>query len=110
VPLEARAWRSELLLWAHAVDVQPDAALARSNYGIHLLRAHRPDEALVQLGEAERLSGGGPATSMQKALAYEMLGRFDEAEAAARASLLQQDSDEGRRALARIRAKAARPR
>lgn len=106
VVVEARAWRDELTLWAHAADVEPTAALARSNYGIHLLRAHRPAEALAELEAAERLSGGGPATSMQLALAYEMLGRFDQAEAAARASLAADESPEGRRILARIIAKA----
>ena len=49
VPLEARAWRDELTLWRHAVDVQPDAALAQSNLGIALLRAQAPAEALVHL-------------------------------------------------------------
>ncbi len=107
VPLEARAWRSELALWRHAVDVEPAAALAQSNLGITLLRAHAPAEALVHLQAAARLSGGGPDTSMQLALALEQLGRYDEAAAAARASLADADSPEGRAILARITAAAA---
>lgn len=107
VPLEARAWRDELTLWRHAVDVQPEAALAQSNLGIALLRAHAPAEALVHLEAAERISGGGPATSMQEALALEQLGRYDEAAAAARRSLAVADTPDGRAILARITAKAA---
>ncbi|MGZ3429256.1 MAG: hypothetical protein ACXVCV_21540, partial [Polyangia bacterium] len=112
VPLEARAWSDEETLWRHAVDVAPDAALAQSNLGIALLRAHQPAEALVHLQEAQRLSGGGPDLSMQIALALEALGRFDEAAAAARDSLLHKDSPEGRAILARIsvQAEAARSR
>ncbi|HEX8954281.1 MAG TPA: hypothetical protein VF945_20645, partial [Polyangia bacterium] len=107
VPLEARAWRDELALWRHAVDVEPEAALAQSNLGIALLRAGAPADALVHLEAAERLSGGGPATSMQEALALEALGRYDEAAAAARRSLALADSPDGRAILARITAKAA---
>jgi hypothetical protein len=107
VPLEARAWRDEPTLWRHAVDVAPDAALAQSNLGITLLRAHAAAEALVHLQAAERLSGGGAATSMQIALALAELGRYDEAAAAARRSLALADSPEGRAILTRITAKAA---
>ncbi|MCU1278008.1 MAG: hypothetical protein JWM53_1554, partial [bacterium] len=110
VPLEARAWRDERTLWAHAVDVAPDAALAQSNLGIALLRAHAPAEALAHLEAARRLSGGGPDTSMQIALALEALGRFDEAAAAARDSLAQKETREGRAILARITAQAERAR
>jgi hypothetical protein len=108
VPLEARAWSSELTLWRHAVDVQPDAALAQANLGITLLRAHAYAEALAHLEAAERLSGGGPATSMQLALALEGLGRYDEAAAAARASLAAEDSPVGRAILARITVERAK--
>ncbi|MDB4968824.1 MAG: conserved rane protein of unknown function [Myxococcales bacterium] len=107
VVVEARAWQTELTLWGHAADVEPDAALARSNYGIHLLRARRPADALVELEAARRIAGAGPSLSMQVALAYEQLGRFAEAEAAARASLAAEDSPDGRRILERIRAKAS---
>ncbi|HEY1586144.1 MAG TPA: hypothetical protein VGH63_10695, partial [Polyangia bacterium] len=107
VPLEARAWHDELALWRHAADVEPDAALAQSNLGITLLRAHAPAEALVHLQAAARLAGAGPATSMQMAIALEELGRYDEAAGAARASLAQEDSPEGRAILARISAAAA---
>jgi protein O-mannosyl-transferase len=107
VPLEARAWRDEATLWRHAVDVAPDAALAQSNLGVTLLRAHAAAAALPHLEAAERLSGGGPATSMQIALALEELGRYDEAAAAAQKSLALADSPAGRAILARITAKAA---
>lgn len=108
VPLEARAWRSELSLWRHAVDVEPDAALAQANLGIALLAARRPDEALGHLQAAQRLSGGGAILWMQLAVTYDALGRGDEAERAARASLALQDSADGRRLLARIIERRAR--
>ena len=109
VPLEAAAWRDELALWRHAVDVEPDAALAQSNLGITLLRAHVPAEALVHLEAAERLSGGGASTSMQLALALDELGRYDEAVAAAQKSLAADDTPAGRAILARIIAARDRP-
>ena len=108
LPLEARAWHDERSLWRHAVDVEPEAALAQSNLGIALLRAHAPGEALLHLEAARRLSGGGPDTSMQIALALEALGRWDEAAAAARDSLAQKESVEGRAILARITSQAER--
>jgi hypothetical protein len=46
---------------------------------------------------------------MQMALALEALGRYDEAAAAARASLAKDDSPEGRAILARITAAASAP-
>jgi tetratricopeptide (TPR) repeat protein len=107
VPLEARAWRDELTLWRHAADVEPDAALAQSNLGIALLRAHAFGDALVHLQAAQRIAGDGPALSMQIAIALEGLGRYDEAAAAAQRSLSQADSADGRAILARITAKAA---
>jgi protein O-mannosyl-transferase len=110
VPIEARAWHDEQTLWRHAVDVAPDAALAQSNLGIALLRAHQPADALLHLEAAKRLSGGGPDTSMQIALALEALDRYDEAAAAAQQSLAQKDSPEGRAILARITAAAERAR
>jgi hypothetical protein len=107
VPLEARAWQDERTLWSHAVDVAPDAALAQSNFGIALLRAHAYADALAHLQAAERIAGEGPALSMQMALALEGLGRYDEAAAAAARSLALADSPDGRAILARIKAKAA---
>ena len=61
----------------------------------------------MHLEAAERISGGGPATSMQEALALEALGRYDEAAAAAKRSLALADTPGGRAILARITAKAA---
>jgi Flp pilus assembly protein TadD len=94
-------------LWRHAVDVQPGAALAQSNLGITLLRAHAPAEALVHLQAAERIAGPGPSLAMPEGLALEALGRFDEAAAAARRSLALADTPEGRAIAARISAEAA---
>jgi tetratricopeptide (TPR) repeat protein len=82
VLVEQRAWRSDATLWRWAVEAQPDAALARSNLAIELLHEGAPAEALPQLEAARRISGGGGATLMQLAVAYDMLGRYDEAERA----------------------------
>lgn len=80
--VEQRAWRSDATLWRFAADAQPDAALAHSNLAIQLLHEGAPTEALVQLEEVRRISGAGPATLMQMAVADDMLGRYDDAERA----------------------------
>jgi tetratricopeptide (TPR) repeat protein len=80
--VEERAWRSDATLWRFAAAAQPDAALAHSNLAIELLHEGAPAEALVQLEEVRRISGAGPATLMQMAVADDMLGRSDDAERA----------------------------
>lgn len=102
LPLEARAWRDEVTLWSHAVDVQPEAALAQSNLGTSLLRARRPDDALTHLQAARRLAGGGAILSLQIAIADEELGRFADAEAAVRASLAERELADAHRFYARL--------
>lgn len=82
VLVEQRAWRSDATLWRFAADTQPDAALAHSNLAIQLLHEGAPAEALVHLEEVRRISGAGPATLMQMAVADDMLGRDAEAERA----------------------------
>ena len=82
VLVESRAWRSDATLWRFAADAQPDAALAHSNLAIQLLHEGAPAEALVHLEEVRRISGAGPATLMQMAVADDMLGRDAEAERA----------------------------
>jgi protein O-mannosyl-transferase len=83
--VEARAWRSDGTLWRYAVAAQPGAALAHSNLAIELVHEGAPAEALPHLEEARRINGrGGGATLMQSAIAYDMLGRYDEAERALR--------------------------
>ena len=47
-----------------------------------MLQEGRPAEALPHLQEAIRLQGAGVSTMMQIAVAYDMLGRFDEEERA----------------------------
>jgi tetratricopeptide (TPR) repeat protein len=80
VLIEERAWKSDGTLWRWAVDAQPGAALAHSNLAIELVHEGAPQLALPHLEEVRRINGGGAATMMQMAVAYDMLGRYDEAE------------------------------
>jgi tetratricopeptide (TPR) repeat protein len=89
VLIEQRAWRSDGTLWRWAVDAQPGAALAHSNLAIELVHEGAPALALPHLEEARRINGGGGATLMQMAIAYDMLGRYDEAERALTALLAE---------------------
>jgi tetratricopeptide (TPR) repeat protein len=89
VLIEERAWRSDGTLWRWAVDAQPGAALAHSNLAIELVHEGAPALALPHLEEVRRINGGGAATLMQMAVAYDMLGRYDEAERALHQLMLE---------------------
>lgn len=91
--VEARAWRNDLTLWDAAVAAEPRAGLARSNLGMALLHAGRPAEALTQFAASAALDGESPDVRLGSAAAYELLGRNDEAEAAARGAVAADPSD-----------------
>src|SRR6185312_16447083 len=74
--LEARPWRNDGLLWRYAVDLQPNAPLARSNLAAVLLGDTRAD------------------TEVKRAYVLARLGRRDEA-ARAIAAALRLDPDSG---------------
>ncbi|HWA72201.1 MAG TPA: tetratricopeptide repeat protein [Polyangiaceae bacterium] len=68
-----RARRGELEaalgLFAEAVQRNPDAVALRADYGYWLLRANRPDQALSQLDEAERLAPSDPRVAFVRGAA-----------------------------------------
>ncbi|RME73586.1 MAG: glycosyltransferase [Planctomycetota bacterium] len=87
---QSRIWRSDLALWRHAVAHDPDNAVAARMWGLALLRAGRPAEALAPLRRAWREAGairGARASAVRRAIARELaaalraLGREDEARA-----------------------------
>jgi Flp pilus assembly protein TadD len=82
VLVEARAWRDDSTLWRYAVAAQPEAALAQSNLAIAQLHEGRPADAVEHLLAARRIAGNGAATAFELAVAYDMLGRSDDAERA----------------------------
>jgi tetratricopeptide (TPR) repeat protein len=89
VLVEQRAWRSDATLWRWAVDAQPEAALAHSNLAIELLHEGAPAQALPHLEAVRRIRGSGGATLMQMAIAYDMLGRYDDAERTLRTLMVE---------------------
>ena len=49
-------WRSDLTLWAHAVEMAPDKPRPRTNYGAQLLKAGRIDAGIAQWQRAAILA------------------------------------------------------
>jgi tetratricopeptide (TPR) repeat protein len=88
--VEARAWRSDALLWRYAVDRQPQATLAHSNLAAVLLGEGRLDEALTQLETLEALDYARADLELKRGYILFRLGRPDEAaRAVARALRLE---------------------
>ncbi|MGZ3427227.1 MAG: hypothetical protein ACXVCV_11295 [Polyangia bacterium] len=84
--VEARAWRSDSLLWRYAADRQPDAPLARFNLAQVLLGEGRLDEAAVQLDALHALAARADV-ELRRAYVWSRLGRADEAARAIATSL-----------------------
>jgi len=82
--VEARFWRSDLMLWSHAVDDEPGSPLAHANLGAVYLAAGRLEEALQEIDRAESLGKQDAHTETRRAMALEALGRPAEAEASLR--------------------------
>lgn len=64
-----------------ALDMRPEYAIARHNYGALLCELQQADRALDQLQHATRLGATGAELSYNTASALFTLARFDEAEA-----------------------------
>src|SRR5262249_6532539 len=86
---EQYAWSSELLLWKHAVDLQPDSAQAHANYGTVLLHEDQPAFALAELDRAREGGWGGRELELRRSMALLGLGRIPEADIAARRAILR---------------------
>jgi protein O-mannosyl-transferase len=93
VRLELRAWQSDSTLWRYAVAAEPNAALAHTNLAIAQLHEGDPAGAVAHLSAARAIAGGGAATAFELAVAYDMLGRGADAEAAVRESLAAAPDD-----------------
>jgi predicted Zn-dependent protease len=77
--VEARAWRSDSLLWRYAVDRQPDAPMARTNLAAVLLGEGRIAEAAAQLEAFHALGWTRADVELKRAYVLFRLGRGDEA-------------------------------
>ncbi|HEX9101832.1 MAG TPA: hypothetical protein VF997_06495, partial [Polyangia bacterium] len=85
--VEARAWRSNSLLWRYAVDRQPDAPMARTNLAAVLLGEGRLDEAAAQLEAFHALGYTRADIELRRAYVFSRLGRADAAAGAIGAAL-----------------------
>lgn len=87
---QASLWRSNLALWEHALRSTADNYGAHDNYGLALMAAGRPDDALREFREAIRLAPNWPNGHHHLGLALQERRQWDEAaasfEAAARAA------------------------
>jgi tetratricopeptide (TPR) repeat protein len=77
--IEGRFWRNDLVLWTHAVEDQPDSALAHGSLGAVLLSQGRFADALTQLELADSLGAANAHTDVRHAMALEGAGRTAEA-------------------------------
>jgi len=69
-----RVWCSNLVLWSHAVEVNPESTMVRYNLGASLLRNERPAEALPHfLAAAKNFNDSIPFYGL--GMAYEALGK-----------------------------------
>ena len=93
--LEARAWRDDFSLWAHAVDGEPRSSLARANLGTLYLGRGQPKEALEELDAARELGRGNAEVELRRGMALDALGRAWGAEAALRVAI-ERDPQLGR--------------
>lgn len=69
-----------LELYSRAVQEHSEAAALRDEYGVWLLRAKRPEEALRELTEARRLAPSDPAVALHLGQALSRVGKVAEAE------------------------------
>lgn len=72
-------WRSERLLWHVAVVEHPTIVDLRNNLGVGYMREDRPEEALVQYLEAERLDPQDPRGFFNASQIYAVFHQWDRA-------------------------------
>jgi protein O-mannosyl-transferase len=90
---QARVWQNDATLWQASAAAQPRSGSAHANWGLALLRAHRPAEALAEFQAADTLDGASAAVLVGSAAAHDLLGHAAAADAAARAAVAADDSD-----------------
>lgn len=86
-------YRTELGLWADTVAKRPHSIFARQNYGMALLAAGRPEEAIRQHEAAVQLKPDDATMHYNLGLALFEAGRTDEAIAAYEAALRLKPDD-----------------
>jgi predicted Zn-dependent protease len=101
--MEVRAPDVAEPFFRHAVEMRPDLARARQQYGLNLLLTNRFDEAARELAEAVRLDSRDPDSLSHLAFAETQLGRRTEAMAHARAALAIDPNDQMARQLLALR-------
>ena len=92
--VEARAWRSDALLWRYAVDRQPQAPLAHNNLAAVLLGEGRIAEAAAELDTLHALGYTRPNIELLRMYLLPRVGRPTDA-MFAMASALRLDPDNG---------------
>jgi protein O-mannosyl-transferase len=74
-----RDWRDEISLFGSAVVAQPQSARAQLNLGLALNHAGRHAEAIIPLRRALEIADDLVVAERELAMAYDLLGRPDEA-------------------------------
>ena len=101
--MEVRAPDVAEPFFRRAVEMRPDLAAARQQYGLNLLGANRFDEAARELTEAVRIDPRDPDSLSHLAYAEARLGRTAESMAHARAALAVDPNDQLARQLLTLR-------
>jgi tetratricopeptide (TPR) repeat protein len=90
---QVRHWRDARALFLHALDLNPDNAVAHTTLGVLAMNEGRPDEALRHLSEAVRIEPAYPEAHFNLGVLYSKLGRRAEAITAYRTAIeLRPDS------------------
>jgi Tfp pilus assembly protein PilF len=87
VLIERGRFRDDGRFWAWAVETVPDAGLSQHNLGLIMLKRGDPQRAFVHLDRAFSLGRRHPLLFLHLASALEGLGRYREAEAAAKTAV-----------------------
>jgi tetratricopeptide (TPR) repeat protein len=87
-----RAWRNAEPYFENAAAINPRAALAHTYFGMFLATAGRVEKAISQADLGRQLDPFSPFSHTYAAVSFEILGRFEAAESAARQAVeLQSD-------------------
>jgi Flp pilus assembly protein TadD len=84
---QVETWKDSEALWRHAVNVDPDSAVARNDLGTALCDQGRYDDAIVEFREFLRIRPDDADAHNNIGHALSMQGRHDEAVAEFRAAI-----------------------
>ncbi len=77
--VQVRHWQNDAALFGHAAKVTKDNYIMRNKYGLAMLKAGRPDEAIAQFGEVLRTRPRHLEARKNMGDALLLKGRLDEA-------------------------------